>query len=114
MGTLEKPSGTCSLALSGKFPISIGLKVSDETFFKSWVIDLGATNHMTHSLHQFKNYNPCPSSRKIGIIDGSLTTIAGIGDVQISPILKEMCSMFQSCPLILFVYKSLHKIWVVL
>ena len=48
LGSLEKPSSTYSLALSGKFPISIGLKVSDEIFVKSWVMDSGATNHMTH------------------------------------------------------------------
>ena len=39
------------------------------------------------SSHQFKNYNPCPSSRKIAIADGSLISVAGIGDVQISPTL---------------------------
>ena len=83
MGTLEKPSGTCSLVLSGKFPISIGLKV----FVKSWVIDSNATNHITHSSLQFKNYNPCPSSGKIVIADGSLTTVVGVRDVQISPTL---------------------------
>ena len=79
LGTLEKPLGTYSLALSGKFPI--GLKVSDETFVKSWVIDSGAIDHMTHSSHQFKNHNPCLSSRKIVIVDGFLTIVAGIGDV---------------------------------
>ncbi|RVW21061.1 Transposon Ty3-I Gag-Pol polyprotein [Vitis vinifera] len=68
LGTLEKPSSkksscTCSLAL------------------------LGATDHMTHSSHQFNNYNPCPSQRKIAIANGSFTTIAGVADVQISPTL---------------------------
>ena len=69
------------MALSGKFPISIGLKVSDKTFGNDWVLDLGAKDHMTHSSHQFNNYNPCPSSSKIATIDGSLTTIVGVGDV---------------------------------
>lgn len=49
--TLEKPLDTSSLTLSGKFPISIGLKVSDETFVNSWVIYSGDTNHTTHSSH---------------------------------------------------------------
>ena len=35
LGTLEKASSTCSLTLSSKFPISIRLKVSDETFANS-------------------------------------------------------------------------------
>ncbi|RVW33506.1 hypothetical protein CK203_105384 [Vitis vinifera] len=59
--------------------------VSNETFANSWVTDLGATNHMTHSSHQFNNYNPCLSYGKIATTDDSLTTVAGVGDVQISP-----------------------------
>ncbi|KAI3465187.1 hypothetical protein Pfo_021850 [Paulownia fortunei] len=50
-------------------------------------MDSGATNHMTHSSQKFSIYNPCPSNRKITTADGSLTTIAGIGDVPISPTL---------------------------
>ena len=42
---------------------------------------------MTHSSHKFNNYNPCPSSRKITTANGSLTIIASVGDVQISPTL---------------------------
>ena len=60
LGTLEKPSGTHLLVLLSKFPIPIGLKVLNETFANSWVIDSGAIDHMTH-LHQFNDYNPCPS-----------------------------------------------------
>ena len=71
-------------------------------------------DYMTRSSHQFNNYNPCRSSRKMVIIDGSLTIVAGVGDVQISPTFLEMYFMFQNCPLILFLYKSLHKIWVAL
>ena len=92
LGTLEKPSSkksscTHSLALKGKFPISIGLKASYQTLAASWVLDSGATYHMTHSSHKYNNYNPYPSSRKIATIDGSLTTVVGVGDVQISPTL---------------------------
>lgn len=35
LGTPKKPSSTYSLTLLGKFPISIGLKASDETFINS-------------------------------------------------------------------------------
>ncbi|RVX06582.1 Retrovirus-related Pol polyprotein from transposon TNT 1-94 [Vitis vinifera] len=71
-----KQHRTGSLAYSGKFPFSIGLNVSDITFANSWVIDSGATNHMTHSPNIFSTYFPCSSSRKIAIADGSLTTVA--------------------------------------
>ena len=42
---------------------------------------------MTHSSHQFNNYNPCLSCGKIATTDDSLTIVAGVGDVQISPTL---------------------------
>ena len=41
---------------------------------------------MTHSSHQFNNYNPCPSSKKITTTNGSLTIFVGV-DVQSSPTL---------------------------
>ena len=80
-GTFHKPLSTYSLALFGKFPTSIGLKVSNETFDKSWVIDSCANDHMTYSSHKFNKYNPCPSNRKIITTDGSLTITVGVGDV---------------------------------
>jgi hypothetical protein len=51
-------------------------------------MDLGTTNHMTNSLNGFFTYLPCPSSRKIAIADGSLTIVAGVGDVKIGPSLN--------------------------
>ena len=94
-GTLEKPSSICSLTILSKFPISIGLKVSDETFVNSWVIDLGVTYHMTHSSHQLNNYNPCPNSKKTTMVDGSLTTVASM---EVSKLVLysqlEFCFMF--------------------
>ena len=82
--TLKKPLGASSLALLSKFLISIALKALDETFVNSWVIYLGAVDHMTHLSHQFHNYNTCPSNRKIATIDGSLTIVIGVEDIQIS------------------------------
>ncbi|XP_071905634.1 uncharacterized protein [Coffea arabica] len=62
LNSLEKSSSTCSLAQSG-----------------SWVIDSGATDHMTHSPIRFRTYNPCPGNRKITVADGSPITVAGQG-----------------------------------
>jgi hypothetical protein len=55
-------------------------------------MDSGAIDHMTYSLNGFSTYLPCPSSRKIATADGSLTTIAGVGNVKIGPslILKNV------------------------
>ena len=51
-------------------------------------MDLGVTDHMTHSSHQFKNYNLCPNNRKIVTANSSLTTVASVGEIQISPTLS--------------------------
>ncbi|KAL6328809.1 hypothetical protein AAG906_003826 [Vitis piasezkii] len=51
----------------------------------SLAYSVSATDHMTHSPNIFSTYFPCSSSRKIATADGSLTTVAGIGDVKISP-----------------------------
>ncbi|RVW62689.1 hypothetical protein CK203_062667 [Vitis vinifera] len=58
LGILEKPisTGACSHALSR------------------------AIDHITYSSYKFNTYSPCPRSRKIGIADGTLTTMAGQGD----------------------------------
>ncbi|RVW68535.1 hypothetical protein CK203_063709 [Vitis vinifera] len=45
----------------------------------SWVINLGTTDHMTHSLQKFSTYSPCPSNKKIVTVDGSLATMASQG-----------------------------------
>jgi hypothetical protein len=87
IGKLDKPSGTCSSAYSGKFPFSIGLNVSDVTFATSWIMDSRTTDHMIHSPNVFTTSSPCPSSRKIATADGSLTIVAGIGSVQINLLL---------------------------
>ena len=76
LGSLNKPSGACSLTLSGN----------------SWIVDLGATDHMTHTLSHFSTYTPCPSNRKIIVANGSLVTVAGVGDIFITPnlVLKDV------------------------
>ncbi|RVX06712.1 hypothetical protein CK203_014949 [Vitis vinifera] len=53
LGSLNKPIGTCSLALSG------------------------ATNHMTSKSQLFHTYTPSPSNKKIAVVNGSLATVVG-------------------------------------
>ncbi|GAV56980.1 LOW QUALITY PROTEIN: UBN2_3 domain-containing protein, partial [Cephalotus follicularis] len=49
LGSLKKPSGACSLALSGKYPFSFGLHASKKKSSDSWIIDSGSSNHMTYT-----------------------------------------------------------------
>ena len=46
---------------------------------------VGAIDHMTYSSLLFSTYNPCLSNRKISIAIGSLTTVAGLEDIQVTP-----------------------------
>ena len=51
------------------------------SFLSSWVIDLGATNHMTHSSQMFSTYSLCPRNKKIATANGSLAIVVGQGKV---------------------------------
>ncbi|XP_011015916.1 PREDICTED: uncharacterized protein LOC105119472 [Populus euphratica] len=77
LNTMEKPSGSCSLAQNSKIPISHVFSASNKNHSSIWVIDSGATDHMTYSTGAFTSYQPCPSSKKITVADGSLTIVAG-------------------------------------
>ncbi|GAV81108.1 LOW QUALITY PROTEIN: UBN2_3 domain-containing protein, partial [Cephalotus follicularis] len=56
LGSLEKPSGACSLALSGKSPFSFGLHASKRFSRDSWIIDSRANDHMTYTSQYFSTY----------------------------------------------------------
>ncbi|RVW67172.1 hypothetical protein CK203_062504 [Vitis vinifera] len=49
--------------------------------FKStpWIIDSGASDHMTNSSNMFESYSPCPGNKKVQIADGNFSPIAGKG-----------------------------------
>ena len=53
----------------------------------SWVIDSGATNHMTSKSQLFRIYTSSPSNKKIAEANGSLATAVGFGDIYITPTL---------------------------
>ena len=51
----------------------------------AWVIDSGATDHMTYCSQLFSKYIPSVGNRKIRIADGTFSAIAGSGTVRVSP-----------------------------
>ena len=75
---------SCSLAKKGNYFIA-ALSCKKSNPYCSWIIDSGATDHMTGSSKLFCSYNPCAGNKKIKIADGSLSAIAGIGSIVISP-----------------------------
>ena len=108
-------TGTCSLVLSGKpsqpsqpspyFPSAFN--VSDKVPCDSWIIDSGASDHMTNSPHKFISYIPCPSTRKITLADGSDTTVAGLGNVFLNDhiTLKGVLHVPKLCSSLISVHK---------
>ena len=71
--------GSCSVAQSGKFHFALNSSVSQEP----WIIDSGASDHMTGRHNLFYSYTPC-NNKVIKIADGSLSSVAGIGNIRLS------------------------------
>ena len=49
-----------------------------------WIINSGASNHMTDYKKLFSSYVPSLSNQKVRIADGSFSVVAGIETIQIS------------------------------
>jgi transposase InsO family protein len=49
---------------------------------KYWIIDSGATNHMTGTPNLFTSYIPCSGKDKVRVADGSTVPITGRGSVR--------------------------------
>ena len=54
---------------------SQGIKHIQTHTNKSWVIDSGATNHMTEASNPFTSYTPCLGKDKVRVADGSMVPI---------------------------------------
>ena len=106
--SIEKSVGSCSFAQSGNNSISHALSVSkDCKTHKIWVVDSGAIDHMTNTLHHFTTYTPCLENQKIRVADGTMASIPGKGTIPLT---------FLSLKFVLYVSKlsinllSIHKL----
>lgn len=62
---------------------SMALNSQNETF-NPWIIDFGASYHMTSNATLFHTFTSCFDNFMVRIDDGSLSKVAGIGLVVIS------------------------------
>ncbi|RVW59926.1 hypothetical protein CK203_086981 [Vitis vinifera] len=95
---LQKFSSTTlssgSLAKKGTFLTA--LSTMSQTI--PWIVDSGASDHMTDAHHLFSTYSPCAGNLKVKIADGTLSPVAGKGSIRISesitlnPVLHDLSS----------------------
>ena len=49
-----------------------------------WILDSGATDHMTGSSNLFSTYIPCSGQQRFKIADGSFSIVAGKGSIVVT------------------------------
>lgn len=76
--SLNIPAGT--VAQTGKDSWAL----SAHNHSNPWIIDSGASEHMTNCSHLFNSYFPSSGFEKVRIADGSYSSIAGKGNIKIS------------------------------
>ncbi|KAI5385008.1 hypothetical protein KIW84_071848 [Lathyrus oleraceus] len=81
MLTAEK-GGTAVVAQRGNYLHA--LNISKEKI-KSWIVDSGASDHMTGDFTLFSSYSPCPYNYNVQIADGTHSKVMGKGSIIISP-----------------------------
>ena len=82
-----------SVANSGKkfildknFSITSPKSLNSVEIGKSWILDSGATDHMTPIYDFFSSYIPCTMNRKVQTANGTLLTVSGIGTIKLKSI----------------------------
>ena len=112
LGSLDKPTRACSLALSGTPSLSFCINASNKVYDYSWVIDSNATNHMTPKSQVFHTYPPNPSNKEIAVANGSLATVAGFGEIYITPtlILKNVLHVPKLLASLVSIQKLTHDL----
>ncbi|GAV70451.1 UBN2_3 domain-containing protein [Cephalotus follicularis] len=69
------------VAQKGMFSNALSVKAEK---FKSWIVDSGASDHMTGNATLFNSYSPCSENYRVRIVDGTLSNVAGIGTIMVS------------------------------
>ncbi|KAG8479954.1 hypothetical protein CXB51_025047 [Gossypium anomalum] len=76
---LGTPTASGSLAIHGT-----ALNTTHKPITTSWILDSGASDHMTGNLSLFHTYLPCHDHSRIRIADGSYSLVARMGTVRLT------------------------------
>ncbi|RVW95341.1 hypothetical protein CK203_034219 [Vitis vinifera] len=68
--------GTASVAQKGIFSHALNVRQENHT---TWIVDLGASDHMTGNLMVFHEYTPCHNNSSVQIADGTLSRALNSG-----------------------------------
>ena len=79
--SLFNPLLPCFLAQTGSFSNALNVAICSKEI---WIVDSGASDHMTSHSNLFSSYTPCSGRQKVKIADGSLSSVAGKGSIPIS------------------------------
>ena len=78
--------GSTSMANSGKNQILSSLTFFTKNLTAAWILDSGATDHMTPLSHNFTSYEPVAPGKYVQTADGTLLPVIGIGAINLQPI----------------------------
>ena len=73
--------GTASVAHKGIFSHALIVRQENHT---TWIVDSGASDHITGNLMVFHEYTPCHNNSSVQIADGTLSRVFGTGSIIIS------------------------------
>ncbi|KAK2414409.1 myosin-16 [Trifolium repens] len=88
LAAISKPSGFESLPITSKNMNCRSFTVCDVIPKNAWILDSGATNHMTFDSTLLSSYTSPSSIPYITVADGSHARVVGIGNIDLQPSLK--------------------------
>ena len=87
IGSNNSVIGSTSMVNSGKTEFLHNLALHTSSISAVWILDSGATDHMTPgSLDTFVSYREIASGKHVQTADGTLLSVVGIGTLEMQPI----------------------------
>ena len=78
--------GSTSIANSGKNQLLTFLSLFTKDLTEAWILDSGATDHMTSSEKSFETYEKIAPGKHVQTADGTLLPVIGFGSMTVQPI----------------------------